>query len=331
MPSSRPFAFYHQLRKQSDQELIRVVQQDCMRHNYFVEPPLAKLSLCFLDEHVEALYRGSGHRDKDAASENAQTLNSRWLNTRIDIGVAILIFAIVATCCFILFTPPPEWIVVFVAAIYYQTFVVALFLRRILFREKVRERFDKIFAAIVEWKRWHTFGAILISLPVVSILSTSRYCDNQRHYSYVALVALVHFFNFTQLNSWMKACLAAIFGVVFVVSLRFGVCPASSTSIAYLSTHNHHSFGIEIWLVLAEIVLLNLILNREFEIGFRLNFHGSLLAAEEQSKMRRIKNQTDWLLHNIIPRHVADKLKVLNVYSRESLTHQTLHLFLQYP
>ncbi|CAG0916025.1 unnamed protein product [Notodromas monacha] len=311
----RPLAFYQQLRKQSDLQLIHCVQQDCTHRNYFVEPPLHQISLRFVEEEVESQYRDAVHRDKDAASVNVQTLNSRWLNTRLDISVAICVFAIISTCCFLLFVPPPEWIVIFVAALYYEAFVVALFLRRFVFRRHLRYKFDRLFSAVVEWKWWHTFGAVLIALPIVSVLSNSRNCDDQRYYCYVALVGLVHFLNFTQLNCYMKACMAAVFGIIFVVLLRLGVCPETPSTLLTLSAGNLHSFSIEIWLVLVEVMVFNLLLNREMEIGFRLNFYGGLLADKEQSKMRLIKNQAEWLLHNIIPRHVADKLKTDARYS----------------
>ena len=50
-------------------------------------------------------------------------------------------------------------------------------------------------------------------------------------------------------------------------------------------------------------------LNREFEISYRLSFHCSLLSARDRRKIQNLKNQADWLLHNIIPSHVSEELK----------------------
>ena len=47
--------------------------------------------------------------------------------------------------------------------------------------------------------------------------------------------------------------------------------------------------------------------NREFEASYRLSFYISLLSARDRRKMQNMKNQADWLLHNIIPNHVTSK------------------------
>lgn len=71
----------------------------------------------------------------------------------------------------------------------------------------------------------------------------------------------------------------------------------------------NRGFYTEIYLDVLLLLLLVWFLNREFEISYRLSFHGNAVAARDKAKVQAMKDQADWLLHNIIPRHVAEHLK----------------------
>ena len=61
--------------------------------------------------------------------------------------------------------------------------------------------------------------------------------------------------------------------------------------------------------VFSMLILVGLVclLNRGFEESYRLSFYISFLSARDRRKMQSMKNQADWLLHNIIPNHVTSK------------------------
>lgn len=80
----------------------------------------------------------------------------------------------------------------------------------------------------------------------------------------------------------------------------------SNKSINY----DYSTFNYEIYLDILLILLLVWFLNREFEISYRLSFHGNMVAARDKAKMQMMKDQAEVLLHNIIPRHVAEQLKI---------------------
>jgi len=63
------------------------------------------------------------------------------------------------------------------------------------------------------------------------------------------------------------------------------------------------------------LIILVWIINREFELSYRLSYLCSRLSARDKRKVQTLKNQTDWLLHNIIPRHVVESLKTNAHYS----------------
>ena len=64
--------------------------------------------------------------------------------------------------------------------------------------------------------------------------------------------------------------------------------------------------------ILAFFLLLLLVwfLNREFEVSYRLHYHGNVEADKHRFKIQNMRDQAEWLLGNIIPIHVAEQLKV---------------------
>ena len=79
--------------------------------------------------------------------------------------------------------------------------------------------------------------------------------------------------------------------------------------------YNQRLYNSEIFLDMVLLLLLVWFLNREFEISYRLSFHGNAVAARDKARVQNMKNQADWLLHNIIPKYVADQLKTTAKYS----------------
>ena len=65
----------------------------------------------------------------------------------------------------------------------------------------------------------------------------------------------------------------------------------------------------EVIVCIFTLILLVWLMNREFEISYRLSYHCSKLSQRDRRKIQTLKNQADWLLHNIIPRYV-NKLSI---------------------
>ena len=74
--------------------------------------------------------------------------------------------------------------------------------------------------------------------------------------------------------------------------------------------------GQEVILVSFLLLLLVWFLNREFEVSYRLHYHGDVEADLHRTKIQSMRDQADWLLRNIIPYHVAEQLKVSQSYSK---------------
>lgn len=198
---------------------------------------------------------------------------------------------------------------------------------------------DRIFEAISSWYPWHICLAVLMAMPVVLIIANFLLLDLSQleafeyHYGFLIFVCIVHFCNFTQLNCWMRNVLAFLAALCFigiavsqlmVYSSRYEEEEEQSKEAAQKAKLNSSIFeeikwfrdyNVEIYLDLLLILVLVWLLNREFEIGYRLTFYGNAVANQDKVRVQNMKNQADMLLHNIIPKHVAEHLKNTAKYS----------------
>ncbi|XP_037932324.1 adenylate cyclase type 9-like, partial [Teleopsis dalmanni] len=203
---------------------------------------------------------------------------------------------------------------------------------------------DRIFEAISSWYPWHICLAVLMAMPVMLIIANFLLLDlNQLeafeyHYGFLIFVCIVHFCNFTQLNCWMRNILALLAAMSFVgiavsqltvYSNRIDTHHNENVNITHMISFAMHGvdrnmkeevkwfqdYHVEIYLDLLLILVLVWILNREFEIGYRLTFYGNAVANQDKVRVQNMKNQADLLLHNIIPKHVAEHLKNTAKYS----------------
>ncbi|KAF5280501.1 hypothetical protein FQA39_LY18046 [Lamprigera yunnana] len=130
--------------------------------------------------------------------------------------------------------------------------------------------------------------------------------------------------------------LSKLWLIVFIILCliqisAIGVCPCNhrnnisdnSTSLNIL-VHNStvpsnllliYLYDLEILIDVLLLLVLVWLLNREFEIGYRLSFHAGFVANRDKIHVQQLKNQADWLIYNIVPEHVAEQLKRNAKYS----------------
>ena len=362
-------ACFHKLRTQSDLQLIRCVQDNVTsQRSYFVKPPLSSMTLFFKNKEMEKEYREHAHKVSECISGNPPTLATSRFNTYFDILISALVYTAVVASLFLLCQPSLYYMIFFACATTAQIIAVALCVRQLLYPNIVHAPLtQQIFKFFSQWYPWHICGAILVGLPIASILLNYT-CSNfhnlnnfEYYYGYLIFVGLVHFCNFTQLNCWMKNFLVTFMGMLFLclvvnhvsynqenlhnrlvngsayypyaLANRYNESTAifDNTSVltsAYATrtalarqreaeiVYNERLYNSEIFLDMILLLLLVWFLNREFEISYRLSFHGNAVAARDKSRVQSMKNQADWLLHNIIPKYVADQLKTTAKYSQ---------------
>lgn len=328
------------LRKQSDLQMIRCIQQDSCTMDYFIRPPVNPVTLFFNDAQMECNYRHRlHHRDL------APTMASASFTTYFDIFVALGFYLIIMFACFVLFDTPVSWLLFCLFATSMHLCIFMLCIREILATRGhwVADCLAQIYRYCTEWYPWHVVGLVLVSFPVGAIFSNFTCAgvlstpERTNAFCYVVFVSLLHFCNFTQLNFSLRSLLATCAGVVLALLVGLPACPCPLRATVRNVTHlevisdlgaelpgvsfHRDSYSCNqsaIYEIVLHVVLNTILvwlLNREFEISYRLSFHGSAMAARDEQRIQSMKNQADWLLHNIIPRHVAEQLKNTSKYS----------------
>ena len=252
--------------------------------------------------------------------------------------VSAVVFVLISISCFVHFDFSPAWAVVFTWGTLILTGTSAVFLHNLCRENAVGQNlFTIVHNWCTRWYSWHACGALLMSLPVMAVMSNFS-CgvveekeEASRIFWYLLFFSLVHFCNFTQLNCWMKNALAALAALLLILLVSTPVCPCVSISLTNTSGNSFTTTAVnfqetdyektelalcyEIILHLLLLLLLVCFLNREFEISFRLSFHCNTVAARGKAKVQSLKDQADWLLRNILPRHVLEQMKTRPGYS----------------
>lgn len=96
--------------------------------------------------------------------------------------------------------------------------------------------------------------------------------------------------------------------------------PAEVSKVVSSCIDKQHWFHVEIIVTFSLLLSLVWLLNREFEISYRLSFYGWVQSMQDKIRVQAMKNQAEWMLHNIIPKHVANKIKPTNAKYSENHT-----------
>ncbi|KAM6320437.1 adenylate cyclase type 9 isoform 1-T1 [Podargus strigoides] len=336
---------FKNIREKTDAHFVDVIKEDSLMKDYFFKPPINKLSLNFLDQDLEMAYRTS-YQEEVVRNAPVKTFASATFSSLLDVFLSTTVFLILSVTCFlkhgmVASPPPPAAVVVFIIAILVEVLSLVISIRMAFFLEEVMTCTKRLLEVISGWLPRHFFGAILVSLPALAVFShfTSDFETNIHYTMFMCcaiLITIVQYCNFCQLSSWMRSLLATVVGAVLLILLYVSLCPDSSMETFHLDLAQNLSsrrspcnssvpsdtkrpadlIGQEVILVSFLLLLLVWFLNREFEVSYRLHYHGDVEADLHRTKIQSMRDQADWLLRNIIPYHVAEQLKVSQSYSK---------------
>ncbi|XP_025921064.1 adenylate cyclase type 9 isoform X4 [Apteryx rowi] len=336
---------FKNIREKTDAHFVDVIKEDSLMKDYFFKPPINKLSLNFLDQDLEMAYRTS-YQEEVIRNAPVKTFASATFSSLLDVFLSTTVFLILSITCFLKHgmvssPPPPAAVVVFVIAILLEVLSLVISIRMAFFLEEVMACTKRLLEVISGWLPRHFFGAILVSLPALAVFShfTSDFETNIHYTMFMCcaiLITIVQYCNFCQLSSWMRSLLATVVGAVLLILLYVSLCPDSSVETFHPDLAQNFSsrkspcngsvpsdtrrpadlIGQEVILVFFLLLLLVWFLNREFEVSYRLHYHGDVEADLHRTKIQSMRDQADWLLRNIIPYHVAEQLKVSQSYSK---------------
>ncbi|KAM5228394.1 adenylate cyclase type 9 isoform 2-T2 [Ctenodactylus gundi] len=336
---------FKNIREKTDAHFVDVIKEDSLMKDYFFKPPINQFSLNFLDQELERSYRTS-YQEEVIKNSPVKTFASATFSSLLDVLLSTTVFLILSVTCFLKYgavavPPPPAALAVFGAALLLEVLSLIVSIRMVFFLEDVMACTKRLLEWIAAWLPRHCVGAVLVSLPALAVYShvTAEF-ETDVHFtvftSSAVLVAVVHYCNFCQLSSWMRSSLATIVGAGPLLLLYISLCPDSSIVILPLDAAQNFSaqrspcnsslmqdsrrpaslVGKELILAFFLLLLLVWFLNREFEVSYRLHYHGDVEADLHRTKIQSMRDQADWLLRNIIPYHVAEQLKVSQTYSK---------------
>ncbi|KAJ8283538.1 hypothetical protein COCON_G00023880 [Conger conger] len=350
-------------RERSNAHFVEVIKEDSLMKDYFFRPPINKLSLNFLEPSLESAYRTSYQKEIESQCP-VQTFASPRFSWFLDMLLSCAVFLALTLACFlrpcVSGAPPPTPALAFaIAAALLEGGALVLSVRMAFYLDSVLGCTRRLLCVIAGWvplscgqcaglhpgllcAGWvprHVTGAVLVSLPVVSVF-THFPCGSQLPVQFTmficcaVIIAIIQYSNFCQLSSWMRSVLGTAAGVALLILLYSPLCRPRSSRFPASGNDTGSSaepeaepglgpeaelqaqLGPEAILAFFLVLLLLWFLNREFEVSYRLHYHGNVEADQHRIKIQNMRNQADWLLGNIIPMHVAEQLKVTQSYSK---------------
>ncbi|XP_062572083.1 adenylate cyclase type 9-like [Saccostrea cucullata] len=327
----------------NDKQIIKLINEDSTNQEFFYRPPIHALTLAFTTAEMETDYRDHYLED----TQNQNTVSSPRYQALLEIIVAFMVFGITSVCCFLIFERQIPWILVFIIFLILEILCLIQAFTDVRYKERKVETCPSCTHLMSGWYFRNLIGAVVTSIPVLAVYSNLS-CEiaistfSQDHFfCYCIVMALLHYCNYNMISSWVKSIVASLAGIVILVLLyvqlcvfknnpgtksmvngTFGYSNTTDISISTLVTtiapdatvvpplfSGEHPLQFEIILDIILLLILVFFLNREFEISYRLSYHGDKQASANKQQMQLNKEQADWLLHNIIPKHVSEQLK----------------------
>ncbi|XP_035259216.1 adenylate cyclase type 9-like isoform X2 [Anguilla anguilla] len=326
-------------RERSNAHFVEVIKEDSLMKDYFFRPPINKLSLNFLERSLESAYRTS-YQEEMYSRAPVQTFATPRFSSFLDMLLSCAVFLALTLACFLRpwmsgDTPPTPALAFAIGAALLEGVALVLSIRMAFYLDSVLNCTQRLLRAISGWVPRHVIGAVLVSLPAVSVF-THFPCDSHLSVQFTmficcaVIIAIIQYSNFCQLSSWMRSVLATVAGVALLVLLYSPLCrPRSSDFTGNISDPGStpepdagSEAGLQAQLrpeaILAFFLVLLLLwfLNRELEVSYRLHYHGNVEADKHRIKIQNMRDQANWLLGNLIPMHVAEQLKVTQSYSK---------------
>ncbi|XP_016410445.1 adenylate cyclase type 9-like isoform X2 [Sinocyclocheilus rhinocerous] len=322
-------------REKSDVHFVEVIKEDSLMKDYFFKPPINKLSLNFLEKSLESAYRTSYHAEV-LNQVPVQTFASPVFSSLLDVLLSCAVFLALTFACFLyplvtMETPLATTLCLAITATLVELVSLVLSIRMVFCLDDVQNCTRSLLKLVSGWLPRHVIGAVLVSLPAVSVFSHLAYSlqlpiQVTMFLCCALIIAIIQYCNFCQLSFWMRSTLATVAGLSLLILLYSATTRPrnmSNQSAEVDQTGELDSGPTALDLLVLETVLsfflllmLVWFLNREFEVSYRLHYHGNVEADKHRIKIQTMRDQADWLLRNIIPIHVAEQLEVNQSYSK---------------
>ncbi|KAF7223760.1 adenylate cyclase type 9 isoform X2 [Nothobranchius furzeri] len=326
-------------KEKSDAHFVKVIREDSLK-DYFFKPPINKISLNFLERPLEKAYRSS-YMEEVKNKVQVQTFASPTFSSFLDVLLNGFVFVALTLACFLpslanVGSPALAALILAPIAGLLELASLVLSIRMTFYLDELMTCTRSMVLFVSGWVSRHVIGAVLVSLPAISVLSHVGVHLTPQVTMFLCcatILAIIQFCNFSQLSFWMRSIFATTTGVALLLLLYGPLHSSSNNSVPVhgwntsmlnqggpeSSPRSPTLFDVlipEATLAFFLLLLLVWFLNREFEVSYRLHYHGNVEADEHRSNIQMMRDQAEWLLDNIIPIHVADQLKLTQSYSK---------------
>ncbi|XP_053327307.1 adenylate cyclase type 9 [Spea bombifrons] len=336
---------FKNIREKTDAHFVEVIKEDSLMKDYFFKPPINRFSLNFLDKELETSYRAS-YQEEVKRMAPVKTFASATFSSLLDVLLSFVIFLLLSITCFLKpgtdpVLPPPSVLIVLAVCGLLGLLSLLVSVRMAFYLEDMMLCTRHFLEMISGWLPRHFIGTVLVCLPATVVFSyfTSDFYTDIHYTMFLCsalLIPMVQYCNFCQLSSWLRSSLATVAGASMLILLYKPICQErlsvtdepdmeANYTFPLLLQNNLNSsgsgsplsrLGQELAVSYFLLLLLVWFLNREFEVSYRLHYHGDVEADLHRTKIQSMRDQADWLLRNIIPYHVAEQLKVSQSYSK---------------
>ncbi|XP_050417367.1 adenylate cyclase type 9 isoform X2 [Patella vulgata] len=332
------------MKEENDNKIVACINENVKNKSFFYEPEINRLTLCFLNADMEEDFRDH-YLESNLGKE--ETMASPRYHSLIEAVLSLIVFILISICCFLVFGYHIVWLFVFIIALIIEILVLIQLATDVKIGLKKKEKCSMLMHILSGWYFRNSMGAVIAIIPIIAVYSNLS-CElatndqwKDRFFCFTAIVALLHFCNFTMLSAWVKSFLVTVAGIALLILLSVRFCPpeefvhvkpivtlfanttsASPTYKVNQSTLSDHLFSgennlrYEIILDIILLLLLILFISREFEISYRLSYFGSSQSEKQRVQMMENKEQAEWLLHNIVPAHITAIVKQTSTYSK---------------
>ncbi|TRY97818.1 hypothetical protein DNTS_014954 [Danionella cerebrum] len=313
--------------EKNDVHFVEVIKESSLMKDYFFKPPINKLSLNFLERSLESAYRTSYH-EQVMNHVPVQTFASPVFSSLLDVLLSSAVFLALTIACFLyplisMEMPLATTLGLAVTAALLELVSLVLSIRMIFCLDDLHNCTRSLLKLVSGWLPRHVIGAVLVSLPAVIVFSHLAYTPQlpiqvTMFLCCALIITIIQYSNFCQLSFWMRSTLATVAGLSLLI-LLYSATTRSSVQVDQSVELTSTALDLLVpETVLSFFLLLMLVwfLNREFEVSYRLHYHGNVEADKHRIKIQTMRDQADWLLRNIIPIHVAEHMKVNQSYSK---------------
>lgn len=218
-------------REKSDAHFVDVIREDSLMKDYFFKPPINKISLNFLERPLEKAYRSS-YKEEVKNEVQVQTFASSTFSSFLDVLLSCFVFLALTLACFLpplvspatVGPPAPAALALAPLAGLLELASLVLSIRMAFYLDEVMNCTRSLLLVVSGWVPRHVIGAVLVSLPAISVLShltVSVHLPLQvtMFLCCATILAIIQYCNFCQLSFWMRSVLATATGVALLLLL----------------------------------------------------------------------------------------------------------------